>query len=236
MDLREIKGWHLEQAIPRLPGSNKTKKNILTVWAKMFTDAVRMDMIPKQPATPRLEIQEAEIKWLTKEQQSMVLENIPKRDHPIIIFLMTYGVRVGEARAIHWEDIDFNKNIITLKRSFSGYSLRTQTKTGNVRYLPLVDPLYSLLKQSRGVGGFVFRNFYGRPYSAEISRIWRAAVAKAGLSPITLYQGTRHSWASQRVNSGVNMELIRDVLGHTSIQTTQRYAKVSMDSKRRVIE
>lgn len=237
-DIREIKGFHLEQFLKSLPPrfSDKTKKNCLTVLHKLFNDAVRSEMLPRLPAFPRIEVQEPEIKWITREWQDKILESIQERDRPIIIFMVTYGVRPAEARALQWDCVDFDRGVITIKRTFSGLELVERTKTRRVRVLPLVEPVASILKAIRGLGGFVFRNSKGRHYTAEIGRTWAAAVDKIGAPDVNLYQGTRHSFASQRVNSGVGLDLIRDILGHTTSETTRRYAATNLETIRRVID
>ena len=110
------------------------------------------------------------------------------------------------------------------------------TKTRRVRVLPLVEPVASFLKAIRGLGGFVFRNSAGRHYTAEIGRTWAAVVERIEAPAVNLYQGTRHSFASQRVNSGVGLDLIRDILGHTTSETTRRYAATNLETIRRAIE
>jgi integrase len=237
-DIREIKGFHLEAFLKALPPkfSDKTKKNVCTVLHKLFADAGRSEMLPRLPAFPVIEVQEPEIKWITREWQEKIIEAMPERDRPIVLFMVTYGVRPAEARALQWDCVDFERGVITIKRTFSGLTLVERTKTRRVRTLPIVEPVASILKEIRGLGGYVFRNSKGRHYTAEIGRTWAAAVEKVGAPLVNLYQGTRHSFASQRVNSGVGLDLIRDILGHTTSETTRRYAATNLETIRRVIE
>lgn len=80
-------------------------------------------------------------------------------------------------------------------------------------------------KAIRGIGGFVFRNQKGRPYTADISRIWNEARDKVGAPKVTLNQGTRHSFAIQHLDQ---LDLVRVVLGHTRTDMTRRYQGLNL--------
>lgn len=80
-------------------------------------------------------------------------------------------------------------------------------------------------KAIRGIGGFVFRNQKGRPYTADISRIWNEARDKVGAPKVTLNQGTRHSFATQHLDQ---LDLVRVVLGHTRTDMTRRYQGLNL--------
>ncbi len=135
-----------------------------------------------------------------------------------------------------WDCVDFEKGIITLKRSFSAGILREVTKTKTVRLLPLVEPLASILREIRGISGFVFRNRIGNPYGSDMGKIWNRACDEAGVGRVCLYQGTRHSWASQKASDGTSLEIIGRVLGHSKSDMTRRYAKISMEGLKGVLE
>ena len=180
------------------------------------------------PGFPKVQVLEFEVKWISREWQDKIIEEIPERDRPIFIFMATWGVRPGEARALKWDCVDFDKEIITIKRTFSGAGcnhLEEYTKTRRIRYLPFTDSLRETFKAIRGIGGFVFRNEKGRPYTADISRIWNEARDKVGAPEVTLNQGTRHSFATQHLDQ---LDLVRVVLGHTTGEMTRRYQGLNL--------
>jgi site-specific recombinase XerD len=74
----------------------------------------------------------------------------------------------------------------------------------------------------------------GQAYSEQaIRRLWDGVREKAGISKeLRLYDATRHSVASQLLNAGVSLGKIREVLGHSDIRTTQRYAHGQVESLR----
>jgi integrase len=225
-DLREIRRHQielfLEQGIPG-PWAPKTKKEVLGLLHKLFHDASDLEMVDRIPGWPKVQVQEPEVKWLTAEWQEKVIAEIAERDRPIFQFMCAWGVRPGEARALQWEDVDFEKETITIRRTFSGAGcnhLQAYTKTRRVRTLPITTTLAPIFKRLRGIGGFVFRNSHGRPYTADLSRLWREAADKCGAPRVNLYQGTRHSFATQHLDQ---LFLVSKALGHTTTQMTKRY-------------
>ena len=80
-----------------------------------------------------------------------------------------------------------------------------------------------LLGLPRSLSGFVF-DYRGKPIIKNcLTRAWIWAAKKAGVN-ISLYQATRHSFASQAINSGTPKHLIGKFLGHKDPKSTERYA------------
>lgn len=229
-DIREIRKSDITLFLEKLPErfSLKTKKDILSRFHVLFRYALDQELLEKMPGFPKVTVADPEVKWISREWQDKIIEEIPERDRPIFIFMTTWGVRPGEARALKWDCVDFDKEIIMIKRTFSGAGcnhLEEYTKTRRIRYLPFTDSLRETLKRIRGIGGFVFRNQKGRPYTADISRIWNEATDKVGAPKVTLNQGTRHSFATQHLDQ---LDLVRVVLGHTTGEMTRRYQGLNL--------
>ena len=75
---------------------------------------------------------------------------------------------------------------------------------------------------------FIFCYGNGKPYGEKkLRRLWHDACEKSGVDKIKLYQGTRHSFASQNVNNGVSLELIGAMMGHVNTATTRKYAHLN---------
>ena len=114
--------------------------------------------------------------------------------------------------------------------------MREQTKTDEIRRLPLVEPVLNDLKTIRGISGLVFRTLRGNAYQTHINDKWERACIKAGIPGVTMYQGTRHSRASQLVSDGVSIEIVSHILGHKNAKTTRIYAEVSTDGMEKVLK
>ena len=69
----------------------------------------------------------------------------------------------------------------------------------------------------------------------KLNRIWNKVLKELGLQPIKLYEGTRHSFASQAVNREVPLNLIGDFLGHSNYDINKRYAKINVNGLKNVL-
>ncbi len=156
------------------------------------------------------------------------------RDHAIILLLSVYGLRSGEVRRLHLDDIDWPHDRIRFVRS---KSRREQTapiepRVGNAiaRYLRDGRPK----TDSRVV--FLTLRAPHRPLSAgglyNVVRRYlsEADSPKRGLGP----HGLRHACARHLVESGRSFKEVGDHLGHRSPDTTRVYAKVDLTSLRKV--
>ena len=149
--------------------------------------------------------------------------NLYERDFALFIRLILYtGLRKSEAENSRWENIDWRRRCLLIKDS----------KTGD-REVPLPDILINLLKPRRKDIGFLFpakkSRFKGRNWSYR----WMKFRKDAGIPDITRHD-LRRSYGVTALNSGLSIEEVAALLGHSSTQTTQKcYAWLTTDSKRK---
>jgi integrase len=139
----------------------------------------------------------------------------------IVAVLLLTGARKSEALNMRWEDVDFENRLWLVPRS----------KNGRPRYIQLGQRALDILQERRtdATGNpFVFPNpATGREYQC-IFHCWRVAREAAGLPHLRIHD-LRHSFASALVNEGVPLFDVQELLGHSSIKTTQRYAHLSKE-------
>lgn len=238
-DIRDIRTGDIEDFYFSLSKDYKTitKTIIINILKTLFKFAKRRRDIKEIPDFPEIKQEEKKIKWIDEETQNKIYAQIPDIYKPIFLFMIRQGVRPGEARAIKYEDIDRRAKTITIQRTFSGSDIKENTKTSHIRILPLDDEVYDMLYKDV-ITGFVFTTRAGNPFMNNhfLGKVWARAVKKAGLEHITMYNGTRHSFASQAVNRGVPLNLIQDFLGHTTQTMTRRYAHIDITGLKMVIE
>jgi integrase len=231
--IRDIREGHLEDFKNWLPClSTKTIYNIMGGLRKLLMDAYRRRDILVMPQFPKVHVSEAATNWISEEEQEKLLTQVADPVYrAFYLFLMKQGCRPNEARALKWGDINLKENVVVIRSAFDMNEYRPFTKEKDVRVLPLHPRVKeALLKLPRSLGGFVFVNRHGRALSARrVYENWRKAAKLAGVE-VTCYEGTRHSLASQAVNHGVSMRLVKEFLGHKSEKSTCRYAKVMVSS------
>ncbi len=138
-------------------------------------------------------------------------------------FLLYTGLRVSEALALTYEDIDFDKRLITVDKKivYDGNNpiLRHETKTeAGTRKVILLDVLYDKLpKQKKGL---IFANSDGKYYTAKQLRCGWEKVKRENNLSITLHQ-LRHAYATMLFEAGINEKDAQELMGHSTITLTR---------------
>lgn len=243
-DIRDIRASHVYEFHQQLSDklSEKTKKNIMDTLRAFLNWAYRLEYIEKAPMFPIIKVDIRVPKWIGENEQGEILSALPENDRFIYLFLMLHGCRPSEARALKVRDLNFEHGSIIFRRAFTGSignTLVEHTKTHRQRVIPINPEIETILKElckDKLPEAFVFTDSKtGQPYpSRTLIKRWQAACDKAG-KKIGLYEGSKHSFASQRVSKGKSIYLISKVLGHTNIRTTERYAFADIEGMRKVM-
>lgn len=156
-----------------------------------------------------------------------------ERDLAILETLYSAGLRVSELVGLDWEHLDRGSEC-----------LRVFGKGRKERICPLgeiaLDALDRYRASVRAAGldpAPIFANRRGgRLTTRSVARIVKAAIAKSGTavpgSPHTL----RHTFATHLLNQGADLRAIQELLGHSSLSTTQRYTHVNLDHLMKVYD
>jgi integrase len=248
-DIREIRKVdvinfqkHLQQ---NFSICNKTVKNIMDVF-KSFLNYLKNDLeiINTVPKFPDIDIEVKPFKWLSLEDQVRLFEMVPEKHKPIFAFLMLHGCRPSEARALKNKNVDLKNRIITISATFSGNVYREKRKGKKSRpvTIPIHPELYSYISgrvSNNLPEAFLFTNpTTGKYYHKNtLQRVWDAVREKAGIDKsLRLYDATRHSFASNLVNSGSTIYMVSKLLGHSSVKMTEKYAHSEVENLRTDIQ
>jgi integrase len=138
------------------------------------------------------------------------------------------GLRLGELLALHWRDVDFAGQALTVSRSMSA-GVESSTKSGRVRRVPLADQAGAALKRLSRRAHFVSRedlvfcNVLGRHLDGSaVRRRFKRARDAAGLRPLRFHD-LRHTYGSLLAAAGVDLVAIQAAMGHSALVTTSRY-------------
>ena len=238
-DVRDIRTIDIKEFGRQIPDklAPKTQKNIINALENFFNTLLTDEILDKKPLFPKISVPEPAIKWCNREVQDSILNAIPDRHRFIFFFLTRQGLRPAEAVAIKWEDIDLSNGIITVKRTMSYRRIVERTKTKKVRPRLIHPDVLDILKSGpQGLPNvYLFINPNSKkPYLTDtLQRFWKEACKAVGVD-IELYQATRHSVASMAASSGVSIAIIKEVLGHTDIRTTQKYTHLDVLSQSKV--
>ena len=142
------------------------------------------------------------------------------------------GLRISEALQLTWLDL----------RLESSSWVRVRGKGGKTREVPLsrycVESLKALCKErSAEKDQNLFLGKGGKPLQPAQARRWlKRLLLAANIQNKATVHGLRHSFATHLLDSGADLRVIQELLGHSSINTTQRYTHVSLDHLRRVLD
>jgi integrase len=205
---------------------------VLSLLSKMFNLAVEWEWRPDNPAKgiERYEEQKRD-RWLSDDELRRlctVLDEHPntRAANAVRLQLLT-GARPGEVLISRKEDFDLQPGVWT-KPSH-------QTKQKRTEHLPLsaqgLALVVSIIETSDPDSPFLFPgNKPGQPLRG-IKKFWNTAIQRAGIINYRRHDN-RHTYASHLVSSGLSLEIVGRLLGHTTAATTKRYAHLADDPLR----
>ena len=252
-DLREITEADLLQfAKERVEAglSPKTIKNALSVLRRVFNLAHREGLVSRNPASGIGDLMRRVDQRSATEVQQVQAWTRPEVDdllalarghepllYPGLLFLFSTGARRGEMLGLKWEDVDFDRREIVIRRSITARQVTTP-KSGRSRILAMPEGLainlFDLLTDRRrqalargwpAVPEWVFCSTTGTaPEERNFERLWyrlRRRAQKQGILPLKLH-AARHTWATFALEAGRNVRWVADRLGHADPALTLR--------------
>jgi integrase len=213
---------------------NKTVNNLLIVLSKCFKMAEEWEVITSAPKLKLLKVPPQKVNSLTEEESQLLLDNCDGWLKDMILVALKTGLRFGELIALEWSDIDFKNNVMTVKKSISRGRIGS-TKSNKIRYIPLQDEISQVLAARAKKSGFVFADNKNEPLKPKFCLTWlHKACSRAGLRKIG-WHSCRHGFGSHLAQKGVPILSIKDLLGHSDVQTTMRYAHLTQLATREAI-
>ncbi|SNY19451.1 Site-specific recombinase XerD [Orenia metallireducens] len=207
-----------------------TIANKISILKSFFSWLMTDELIEKNPMMKinNPQIVNNEVKFLTHEEVERVREATDKLiDKVLFEVLYSSGIRVSEAEALDWDDIDFNNKSLHVKNGKGSKSRDTLLSTKAILLL-------QRYRESReDENEWVFQsNFKRRMSIKSIQRHMSKLGEKADLNKKLTPHRLRHSLATHLLGSGMPIDMIQNLLGHASLKTTQIYAKTNTNNIR----
>lgn len=168
-------------------------------------------------------------KW-RKSRGYTLLAPIPIGDFadylkPMVLLSLNTGMRRGEVFDLTWENVDLKNKQLTV--------IGPTTKAGKTRYLPLNNEALKMLQiwrhQNEGQSGYVFPSKDGHRFD-NVTSSWNNLRVTAKI-PDFRWHDMRHDFASKLVMAGVDLNTVRELLGHSDLKMTLRYAHLAPEHK-----
>lgn len=165
------------------------------------------------------------------QEQKQSLLNMPFTDHlmPMVLVSLNSGMRRGELFELKWSSVNFTTKIITIAGD--------TTKTSDTRYIPMNPEITAVLeewkKQSDGTS-YVFPNQDGGRFE-DVKSAWRKLLERAKVINFR-WHDMRHDFASRLVMEREPLNTVRQLLGHSDIKMTLRYAHLAPGTMAAAVE
>ena len=153
-------------------------------------------------------------------------------DHvkPLILLSINSGCRRGELFDLTWSNVDLDRRILTVTGATA--------KSKRTRHIPLNREATRVLQgwraQSETGEGLVFVNDDGKRFD-RVNFSWRHLLKDAGIAAFR-WHDMRHHFASRLVMGGVDLNTVRELLGHSDYAMTLRYAHLAPEHKLKAVE
>ena len=227
--VEEYKLWRKEQGV-----SPVTINKELRFLATMINRAVEFEWIPQHKLYRKAilikGVENKRLRYLSKNEEKRLIEAIKcplLKD--IVIFALNTGLRKEEILSLKWSNIDFETRCVILEPY--------ETKNKKRHILPLNSKAWQVIKRrfkQRAEGcPYVFhRN--GRKVNS-IRTAFENALKRAGIKDFHFHD-LRHTFASRLVQKGADLYVVKELLNHSDITTTQRYAHLRLDNLKKAVE
>ena len=176
-------------------------------------------------SVPRIRLEkepQGRLRWLTQEEITRLLDAAArsrnKELRAAVVVALNTGLRLGELLGLTWELVDLSRGVIRLEL----------TKSGRRREVPLNAESYdALVTLNPKASGRVFR-------TKSVRKAYENAVANAKLDDVNFHT-LRHTFASWAVMRGVSLKELQELLGHSSLAMTMRYAHLAPERLRSAV-
>ena len=166
------------------------------------------------------------------------LSKVTYPDHlkPMFLLSINTGIRQGELFKLRWENVDFANRLLTIAGSTA--------KTQKTRHIPLNEEAYTVLtewKKQESKSVLVFTGKNNEPFN-NVKKSWANLLKSAQLAfpsdhPLHFrWHDIRHTFASKLVMKGVDLYVVKTLMGHSSIKMTERYAHLSPGHLKKAVE
>jgi len=206
-----------------------TVNHDLKILGIVFNRAVKQNLIKKNPVkeVERFKVEQKEVRFFSLREIQKILESCSERMYPAYMILFHTGVRKGELLELEWDDVDFERQIIKIGPK-DGWS----PKGKRPREIPINDELFEVILEQRkkSKGSYVLErngsNRYDRTLWEDIKKLTR----ELGIKNANIHT-FRHTFASYLIMNGVDIVTVKELLGHSEITTTMRYAHLMPNHK-----
>lgn len=255
MALRAIKTSHVRECIAKVRRgrAKQTAQNVLNLLRVIFKSAREADAIKSNPCDgltlPKQKRTHEPWTFAIPEEQAKLIESAPRSADIIVAAAIWTGLRAGELVTLHLVDVHADIDDAHIVVRYGGRDDEVElkaTKGGRLRRVPLLGPMANAIRTwiANGLPAYAKSNPHGLLFPRERGGYrdenhvirwdeWQATKTRAGITRRFRWHDLRHTCASSLVSGwwgrAWTLEEVKEMLGHRSITTTERYAHLAGD-------
>ncbi|WP_255349361.1 MULTISPECIES: site-specific integrase [unclassified Thioalkalivibrio] len=204
------------------PGTVNRYRSLISALMSRAVDAGHITQNPAAKV-PKLAENNERVRMLSDEDAANLLRALeaePLNSRNAILMCLFTGRRRGDVLSMTWDHIDFERASWHIPRG----------KDQRAHWVPLPKEAVAVLlsQRSNRIAGsnYVFPGRHGRDRLATVQKSWKSAASKAGLRDFRLHD-LRHNYASRVVQDLGSLYVAAQLLGHSDLRTTRRYAHLT---------
>ena len=255
----QLSAWSFEQWKAQRKTSGTAPATInrdLTMLRAALNNAVEWGLIQTNPLATVKALKGADVKrvrYLSSDEEKRLMDALNQREatlqgdsrastnnlvsiandatfadylKPMVLLAMNTGLRFGELTRMRWADISLTDGPMLIVQA-------AYAKTGETRHIPLNKTTRTTLQawraQQADTRGRVFVTKTGHRVK-NLRKAWLGVLVTAKIEDFK-WHDLRHHFASKLVTSGVDLNTVRELLGHSTLEMTLRYAHLAPEHK-----
>lgn len=176
------------------------------------------DWIEKAPKVKLYAEAKRRVRWLTPEQVSSLLRELPVHQRDVVLFALATGLRQSNVAKLRWDQVDLERRTAWIPGD--------KAKGKEDIHVSLSQLSVDLLQRQLGKHPEVVFTYAGRPLGQVNTRGWRSALQRAGIENFR-WHDLRHTWASWLVQNGTPLYDLQEMGGWKSSEMVRRYAHLA---------
>ena len=258
---RKVEQWRNQKVKAQM--GKATVNHYVNSLKGAMSRAVEWDLIPSHDLkkVKTLKVESTRLRYLSPDEEESLLSTLRERDErlktardqanefrrvrnyptqpdlreqeysdhlePIVLLAMNTGMRRGEIFQLKWSNIDFYSKTLTVEAG--------NTKSGKSRIIPLNDTAFHVLENWKTISQsqYVFHGKDKEPLT-DIKKGFLKVLEEADIEEFRFHD-LRHHFASKLVMRGVDLNTVRELLGHADIKMTLRYAHLAPEHKAKAV-
>ena len=188
------------------------------IRAILRRSALDWEWIDKPPVIKLYREAKRRVRYLSAEQASLLIQELPEHLADIVRFSLATGLRRSNVTKLEWSQVDMQRNVAWIHGD--------QAKAGKPIHVTLNATAMAVLTKQIGKHPRSVFSYKGKPITQVNTKAWYKALKRAGIEDFR-WHDLRHTWASWLTQNGVPLNVIQEMGAWESAEMVRRYAHLA---------